>query len=216
MASGEKEMAEGRLILGKEALDLLRASGLSVLRTEEALDEAQAVEAARAVGYPVALKLSQAVHKTELGGVRVGLRYAEEVRGTFRQLRRLQPTGPLLLQEMGQGLEAFVGVLTDPSFGPVLAFGLGGIFVEVLEDLSFRLIPIGREDAREMIEELRAYPALSGARGRRVDLEALEGLLLGVSDLVKARPQLLEMDLNPVFLSEDGYRICDARIIQAP
>jgi len=195
-------MAEGRLILGKEALDLLRASGLLVLRTEEALDEAQAVEAARAVGYPVALKLSQAVHKTELGGVRLGLRYAEEVRDAFRQLRRLQPTGPLLVQEMDQGLEAFVGVLTDPSFGPVLAFGLGGIFVEVLEDLTFRLIPIGRD--------------LSGARGRGVDLEALEGLLLGVSDLVKARPQLLEMDLNPVFLSEDGYRICDARIIQAP
>ena len=77
-------------------------------------------------------------------------------------------------------------------------------------------ISVSVEDAREMIEELRAYPALSGARGRGVDLEALEGLLLGVSDLVKARPQLLEMDLNPVFLSEDGYRICDARIIQAP
>lgn len=204
------------MILGKEALELLRTSGLSVLRTEEASDEAQAVEAAQAVGYPVALKISQAVHKTELGGVRVGLQYAEEVREAFRQLRRLQPNGPLLVQQMGQGVEAFVGVLRDPSFGPVLAFGLGGIFVEVLEDLSFRLIPIRREDARGMIEELKAYPVLSGARGQGVDLEKVEELLLGLSELVDKSPHLLEMDLNPVFLSPDGYRICDAKITQDP
>lgn len=180
------------------------------------MDEVQAVEAAQALGYPVALKISQAVHKTELGGVKVDLRNAEEVREAFRQLRKLQPTGPLLLQEMGQGFEAFVGALRDRCFGPVLAFGLGGIFVEVFGDVSFRLIPIEKEEAREMIEELRAYRVLSGARGRKVDLEALEGLLLGVSNLVATRPQLLEMDLNPVFLSKDGYRICDARILMAP
>ena len=97
-----------------------------------------------------------------------------------------------------------------------MAFGLGGIFVEVLEDLSFRLIPIRREDARGMIEELKAYPVLSGARGQGVDLEEVEGLLLGVSELVDKSPHLLEMDLNPVFLSADGYRICDAKITQAP
>ncbi len=213
MALGEDQKVAGQKITGgKEALELMRRAGLRVLRTEEAEDENRAVALAGEMGYPVALKIAGAEHKTELGGVKVPLKDAEEVREAFRELREIQPAGPLLVQEVGQGFEAFVGAIRDPLFGPVVAFGLGGIFVEVLGNVSFRLLPIERRDIEEMLTELRAGFLLHGARGYRVKFSVVEELLIGVSSFVLQTPWIGELDLNPVFLSEDGYRICDARI----
>lgn len=201
-----------RVIGGKEALDLLREAGFEVLRTEEALDEEGAVLIAEGMGYPVALKVSGPEHKTALGGVEVPVGGPQQLKEAFRRLRLLQPQGPLLVQEMGRGLEAFCGALRDPLFGPVVAFGLGGVFVEVLEDVVFRLLPLGPEDVEQMISDLKGARLFRGEGPLRMAPWASKELLLRVSSFVEENPWVEGMDLNPVFLSEDGFRLCDARI----
>jgi len=214
-------MMEARLLLGLDALSFLEGKGFSILRTEFARDADEAVQAAWRLGFPVTLKVSSpdVLHKTELGGVKAKLRGEEEVREGFREIaeafRARRPEGRfegVLVQEQGDGVEVIVGTLLDGQFGPVLMFGLGGIFAEVLEDVTFRIIPIERKDARQMIRELKGYPLLAGARGIQVDLERLEDFLLKVSRLIEDNPQILEMDLNPVFLSRGEPLICDARM----
>jgi acyl-CoA synthetase (NDP forming) len=118
----------------------------------------------------------------------------------------------VVVQDMGKGTEVIIGAIHDAQFGPVLMFGLGGIFVEVLADVSFRVIPIEKKDAREMIREIRGFPILSGARGDQADLEAVETLLVEVSSIMNNSPEITEIDLNPVFVNAQGCAICDARI----
>jgi acyl-CoA synthetase (NDP forming) len=115
-----------------------------------------------------------------------------------------------MVQRMGAGLELIVGSLKDPQFGPVLLFGLGGIFAEAMKDVSFRLIPLEPRDAREMIGELRGSQVLTNPRGERIDLAAIEQFLLQVSRLIVEHEEVREMDLNPVFVSSRGIEICDA------
>lgn len=212
-----------RLILGIEALRFLEREGLGVLKSNLAQDEEEAVIAAKEIGFPVALKLlsSDIIHKTEVEGVRVDLRNEREVRKAYRGLietfHSSHPEGELegvMIQEMGEGTEVIAGALVDPQFGPVIMFGLGGIFVEALRDVSFRIIPIEQKDARDMIREIKGFPILEGIRGkdRGVDLRSLENLLLNISDLIERHPAIVEMDINPAFASPKGYAICDARI----
>ena len=212
-----------KLILGVEALRFLEREGLEVLKSSLAQDEEEAVIAAKEIGFPVALKLlsPEVIHKTEAGGVRVDLRNESEVREACRRLIRtfhaVHPEGELeglMIQEMGEGTEVIVGTLIDPQFGPAIMFGLGGIFVEALRDVSFRIIPIERKDAQDMIREIKGFPILRGIRGedRGVDLRCLEELLLNISSLIERHPAILEMDINPAFVSPEGYAICDARI----
>ena len=209
------------MLLGLEALRFLEGKGFEVLKTELAKGAEEAAQVARGMGFPVTLKVSSpdAIHKSDIGGVKVNLKSEEEVRRGFNEIleafRTQNPGGRIegaLVQEQGDGVEVIIGAITDRQFGPVLMFGLGGIFAEVMRDVTFRIIPIGRGDAQEMIREIRGYPILSGARGTKVNLSALEGLLLKVSRLIEDDPQIVEMDLNPVFLSEAPPRICDARI----
>ncbi len=214
-------MTETRLLLGIDALSFLKRKGFSILKTEFAKDADEAVQTARRIGFPVTLKVSSpdALHKSELGGVKVKLKGEKEVKEGFNEIfeafRAQKPNGRfegMLVQEQGDGVEAIVGALLDEQFGPVIMFGLGGIFVEVFEDITFRTIPIERKDARQMIRELKGYPLIAGARGLEVDLEKLENFLLKVSRFVEDNPQILEMDLNPVFLSRKEPTICDVRI----
>lgn len=210
-----------RLLLGVEALASLEKGGFPVLKNVLARDEDGAARAAAAMGYPVALKISSpdVIHKTETKGIRVHLRDGNEVRQAFREMvaafkenfpdKRLEGA---LVQEMGRGFEMIVGVLMDQQFGPVLMFGLGGIFVEALRDVSFRYIPIEPGDAKEMIEELQGYRALKNPRNETVSLKGVENFLVQVSEFMKDHPGIEEMDLNPVFASSAGITICDARI----
>jgi acyl-CoA synthetase (NDP forming) len=154
--------------------------------------------------------------------VKVGIESADEVRAAFAEItesaRKAQASATIAgvaVQKMApQGTEVIVGMSKDPQFGPVLMFGLGGVLVEVLKDVSFRIVPIERRDAREMIEEIKAFPVLQGVRGGEpADLGALEDLLLKLSEFVEANPQVAELDLNPVFAYKDGALAVDARIV---
>jgi acyl-CoA synthetase (NDP forming) len=118
-----------------------------------------------------------------------------------------------MVQEQGGGVEVIVGMVIDEQFGPVLMFGLGGIFVEAMKDVSFRLIPMEACDAKDMMEELKGYQVLESPRSGSVDLPAVQRLLLGISEFITRHPEIREMDLNPVFVSSHGARICDARIM---
>jgi hypothetical protein len=209
------------LLLGVEALGFLEKEGLPILKSLLARNEDEAANLASEIGFPVTLKLSSpdVIHKTETGGIRVSLRDEAEVRQAFREIihtftsenpdKRLDG---VIVQRQGSGLEVIVGTLKDVQFGPVLMFGLGGIFVEAMKDVSFRPIPVEHFDARDMMEALKGYRALRSPRRGCYDLAVLEGLLVRVSALVEYHPEIQEMDLNPVFVSSDGVRICDARI----
>lgn len=187
------------------------------------VDEATAL--ARQAGYPVAIKLAshQIVHKTEIGGVQLNLKDEQSVRKAFDSIRtKLAETNQLdamegvLVQPMVTGgVEVMIGVTEDPLFGPLIAFGLGGIHVEILGDVQFRITPLTDRDATEMIRGIKGYRLLTGYRGHPpADLEALEETLLRVSRLVEEVPEIRELDLNPIFslTPGQGCRIVDARI----
>jgi succinyl-CoA synthetase beta subunit len=210
-----------KLLLGMEAFEFLEGEGLPVLKTLPARDETEAAQVASKIGFPVALKISSAdvIHKTETGGIRVDLRGESEVRNAFTEIARtFVATNPgkrmdgVIVQRQGNGLELIVGTLKDQQFGPVLMCGLGGVFVEAMKDVSFRLIPLGSNDAKEMLEDLQGYGVLTSTRRERIDLSAVEHFLLQISRFVEKHPEIEEMDLNPVFVSSLGVEACDARI----
>jgi acetyl coenzyme A synthetase (ADP forming)-like protein len=209
----------------REVETVLRAYGLPVAR-QRIVDSPQAAGAAAAdLAGPVALKAvaPQVVHKTDLGGVRLNLVGAEAVREAAAEVQQaLQRAGyrveGFVVQEMvPDGVEMIVGVVHDPHFGPVVACGAGGVMVELLRDVSVRLTPLGREDARSMIEELKTAPLLRGFRGRPpVDVAALEDAIVRVAALAEDLPQVVELDCNPIIVHPGGAAVVDARIRVAP
>ncbi|KUK44100.1 MAG: acetate--CoA ligase family protein [Methanothrix sp.] len=206
-------------LMEHECKALLESLGISTTGAEVARSEDEAVRLAESIGYPVVLKVvsPEVVHKSDAGGVRLGLMGPDEVRRARLEMveafRDKEVVG-IAVQEMAPpGTEAIVGVARDPTFGPILMFGLGGIFVEILQDVSLKSIPITETDADEMIAGIKGHALLGGYRGRSADIPALRDLLMKISDLVMKYPEIAEMDLNPVFLYPDGYRVVDARII---
>jgi len=206
-------------LMEHESKAILEELGISTTGTVVARTEEEAVEIFKSLASPVALKVlsPDVVHKSDAGGVKLHLNEENDVRRAYRDIVSSfqgKPVEGISVQKMAPtGIEAIVGVANDPTFGPVLMFGLGGVFVEVLKDVSFRSIPITRSDAQEMIEEIRGYSLLKGSRGHSADIEALKDLLMRISDFVNLEPRIWEMDLNPVFLYPDGYMVVDARII---
>jgi acetate---CoA ligase (ADP-forming) len=205
-------------LMEHECKEILEAMGIETTGHLVAGSEDKAAEMADRLGYPIVLKIvsPDVVHKSDSGGVRLNLRRSEEVRKAYREIisgHPLQHVIGVAVQRMAApGLEAIIGVTCDPNFGPVLMFGLGGIFVEVLKDVTFRILPVTERDVEEMIREIKGYPLLAGHRGKAIDLEGLKGLLLKISALVTAFPEIRELDLNPVFLYETGNIVVDARI----
>ncbi|MEW5982177.1 MAG: acetate--CoA ligase family protein [Acidobacteriota bacterium] len=205
-----------------EALRVIGAAGIPVASWIELTDPNEAVAAAERVGCPVALKVSSAsvVHKSEVGGVRLGLASASDVQGAahemLRSARAHDARASLIVQRMaGPGHEVIVGVSTDAKYGPLLMFGLGGLFVEVLKDVTFKVHPISDIDAAEMVRALRAFPILDGARGgHRAHLPALEDVLLRVNHLLAEFPEIHDLDINPFVAatSAAGSTAVDARI----
>jgi acetyltransferase len=221
----ESALAEGRsVLLEHEAKRLLGLHGAPVSddRLAGSPDEAAAVAAQ--IGGPVALKICSPdiLHKSDAGGVRLGLEGEAEVRRAFDEIvaaaGRHRPGADIrgcIVSPMARpGTEVIIGTKIDPQFGPVILFGIGGILVEVLEDVVFRVLPISRSAARKMLSELRSAPILNGVRGQPpADHEALVELLLAASRLVVSYPRIREMDLNPVIARRDGLTVVDARII---
>jgi acyl-CoA synthetase (NDP forming) len=223
----ERARGQGRSVLTEvESKQILHDAGIPVALAEVAATSQDTVAAAARLGYPVVLKIvsPDIAHKSDAGGVKVGLSSAAEVEAAFDEImasvKKNEPDARiegLAVQKMAApGTEVIVGMSKDPQFGPVMMFGLGGIFVEVLKDVAFRIVPLEARDASEMVREIKGFPVLEGVRGQApADLAALEALILKVSEFVEAHPEIDELDLNPVFAYNDGVIAVDARIVVA-
>ena len=216
---------EGRkALLEPEAKAICMDYGIPVTKFKVALNENEAAKYADEIGYPVVLKIvsPDIIHKSDAGGVMVNLKNPAEIADAYKKIlenvKKYKPDAKIagiLVQEMApQSTEVIVGAIKDPQFGQTVMFGLGGIFVEILKDVSFRIAPITADDARDMITELKAYPLLKGYRNTPpADIDALISILSATSRLVMDNPEIKELDLNPVMAYQKGAKTVDARII---
>lgn len=221
----EAARKEGRTLLNEvEAKQILKEAGLSVVETRLAANKAEAQRIARELGFPVVMKIlsPDIAHKSDVGGVKLGLKNEAEVAAAHDEMlaavQRAAPNARIAgvsIQPMArQGTEVIIGMTKDAAFGPVLMFGLGGIFVEVLKDVAFRVVPLTQRDARQMVREIKGYPVLQGVRGQAgADVTKLEEAVLKLSAFVDAHPEIKELDMNPVFAYRDGLAAVDARIV---
>ncbi|MBF8266470.1 MAG: acetyl-CoA synthetase [Dehalococcoidia bacterium] len=210
-----------------EAKALLKEAGIDTVETKLAVSQSQALAIAQEMGLPVALKISSPdiIHKSDTGGVKLGLNSKKAVATAYRDImaavKQKEPKAHIdgvTVQKMARpGIEVIMGMAKDPQFGPFLMFGLGGVWVEVLKDVSFRIVPITRRDAREMIKEIKGYPLLEGYRGSEpANVPLLEDMLLKLSYFVEHNPEIKELDINPIFAYKNGAVAVDARIILEP
>jgi acetyl coenzyme A synthetase (ADP forming)-like protein len=212
-----------------KAKKILDAYGFNVLPGRLVTSADEAVELSRRIGYPVAIKIvsPDIIHKSDMGGVKLNLASPQQVRDGFdlmmMRIRQQVPNARIegiYMEKMGEpGLEVILGMTRDPQFGPMLMFGLGGIFVEVMKDVTFHLAPITHDEAVQMLKSTRSYGMLEGRRGRKaVDIDAIAGGLQRVSQLTTDFPQILELDINPLIVGEAGTEpvVADARITLAP
>ncbi len=197
-----------------ERRELSRAYGIPVVPGGLAKSASEAVAIASKVGYPVVLKMSVPglTHKTDVGGVVLDVRDAKAVRATFAKLMRKDADGVNVQKMLRKGREVVIGFTSDPTYGPILMFGLGGIYVEVLKDVSFALCPVSDVRAREMIREIRGYPILAGVRGEAaIDEDALVEVIQRISQLAVERPEIVELEINPLLAFPDGVSAVDMR-----
>jgi len=205
-------------LMEHESKEILEGTGIATTGYLVARSEDEALSICDKIGFPVVMKIvsPDVVHKTDAGGVKLNVMNADDVRKAYRDILetfKYQHVEGVAVQRMAKaGIEAIIGVTRDPGFGPLIMFGLGGVFVEVLRDVSFRILPITEKDAAQMIEEIRGSGILKGYRGQAVDLDSLQQLLLKISRLVVENPEISELDLNPLFLYPDGYITVDARM----
>ncbi|MBP6931845.1 MAG: acetate--CoA ligase family protein [Candidatus Methanofastidiosum sp.] len=216
--------SEGRVsLMEHEAKKIMKAYGINVPKEGIATSEEEVLKVARWVEYPVVLKIASPdiQHKTDAGAVILNLSKAEDILEGYRRVvensKKYNPNadirGVIVQHMMPKQREVIIGVFKDNQFGHILMFGLGGIFVEVLKDVSFRIVPIEREDAYEMISEIRSHQMLCGVRGEKPsDIDALVDIMLKVSKFVSDFPEVKELDLNPVFVCEKGAVAVDALI----
>ena len=218
----------GASLTEHEGKELLSLYGIPVTKEEVATSEKDAVGIAEEIGYPVVMKIDSPdiLHKTEAGGLKLGIASADEVRASFseimenaRKYKSEAKVNGVLVQEMvREGTEVIVGVKNDPQFGPTILFGLGGVFVEILKDVSVRVAPITRQDAFEMIKEIKGFNILAGARGRaKADIEAIADVLFRVSRMtLDLEDSIAELDINPLIVLPEGKgtRAADALVIK--
>jgi acetyltransferase len=224
----EQVRSENRLTIGDaESRAVLQAYRLRIPKSEIAETPEKAAQIAGQIGFPVVLKIASPdiLHKTDIGGVKVGLQNASDVRDAFELMvyraQRYVPEARIwgcLVQEMAPpgGLEVLVGMNRDPQFGPLVTFGLGGIYVEILKDVTFRIAPFSRLDAEDMLAEIRAHALLDGVRGQPpADKAAIVDTLLRICQLVQDFPEITEMDINPlmVYPQGEGAMALDMRLV---
>ena len=207
-----------------DAKKLLAQAGIPITREELAKSPEEAIELAKQIGYPVVLKIQSRdiLHKTESGGIALNLNGDEEVREAYHTIMErtmayrsdAEIQGVLVQEMLSGGVEVIIGIASDPVFGPVVMTGLGGILVEALQDVSFRVAPFNEDDAIEMLKDLKGYRVLQGLRGKPpVDLEILKDVILKVSRLVVEHPEIRELDINPLVVFPTGAKVVDALII---
>lgn len=218
---------ENRSLLEPEAMMLLKEYSISVPEFMVVNTTEEAIAAAKKIGYPVVMKIisPDIIHKTDAGCVMLNLKCDEEVSKAFTHIvdnarsfkNNSRLCGVIIYPCLPKGMEIIVGMLDDAQFGKTIMFGLGGIFVEVLKDVTFRIVPLERWDAEEMIGEVKGYKMLNGIREEKPrDIEATVDMIMGVSRLCIDYPEIDEIDLNPVFVYEKGVMVADARILLKP
>lgn len=220
----QKAKKEKRSLLETEAKELLKEYGIPVPDFKLIKSEEEISGLAKEMNFPIAMKIvsSDIIHKTDAGGVKLNIKDEMEARLAYQEIiskakkynKNAKISGAIVDSMIPEGTEIIIGMMKDPHFGPVIMFGLGGIFVEVLKDISFRVLPIEARDAEEMISEIKGYKILKGIRGEAPkDIQAIKDLLLKISQLTLENPEISEIDLNPVFLFGKGLQVVDARMI---
>ena len=217
----KKKIDAGQNVLTEfESKELFQEIGIPVPAQKLTVSKEETISAAEQIGFPVVLKLmaEDVVHKSDTGAVKLNIKNKEEIEQAYDELMKIEAKSEkkISVQKMADEpiTELIIGMTTDPQFGPALMFGIGGILVELLEDVSFRIAPITEFDAKEMIREIKGFPILDGYRGKpKADINAIVDTLMKISDLVTKNEEIHEMDLNPVFIYEKGIICVDARII---
>ena len=192
-----------------EAEDFLEKKGFNVARRGIAKNYNEALRISSKLGFPVALKVTNAIHKTKINGVRISNK--DNLEENFKQLRKKSPK--ILVQEYVDGLEIITGLKKDSTFGHVVAFGLGGIYTEIIRDVSFRICPVELKDVKEMMQEIKGYSLLKGYKDKKFNIKAIENIILKLSKLAENNPNIEELDINPLIVNNKEAKIVDARII---
>jgi acyl-CoA synthetase (NDP forming) len=220
----EKAKKEKRPLLETEAKELLREYGIPVPDFKLIKSEDEIVGLAKEINFPLVMKIvsPDILHKTDAGGVKVGIKDEKEAKAAYQDIiykvkkykKEAKISGVIAYSMIPQETEIIIGMMKDPCFGPTIMFGLGGIFVEILKDISFRILPLEERDAEEMISEIKGYQILKGIRGETPkDVKSIRDVLMKISQLVMENPEIKEIDLNPVFVFEKALQVVDARII---
>ena len=220
----EKAKKEKRPLLETEAKELLREYGIPVPDFKLIKSDDEIAGLAKEINFPIVMKIvsPDIIHKSDAGGVKLDIKDEKEAKLAYQEIifnikkynKEARIEGVIVYPLIPKEIEVIVGMIKDPHFGPVAMFGLGGIFVEVLKDISFRIIPLEERDTRQMITEIKGYEILKGIRGNPPrDIQAIEGVLMKISKLTMENPEINEIDLNPIFVFEKGLQVVDARMI---
>ena len=220
----EKARSENRNLLEHECLALLEEYGIAVPRHALVKTAEEALRAAEAIGYPVVLKIvsTDILHKSDVGGVKVGLADADMLRAGFEEILanvaknapEAKIEGILLAESLPKGIECIIGMTRDPQLGTALLFGLGGILVEIIEDVSLCLLPVSKAEAENMVHSIKGYKLLAGYRGSEpCDINAIADMIMKVGRLVEENPEIAELDINPLFAAPQGATPVDVRIL---
>ena len=220
-----KAIKENRFLLNEvESKSLIKSFNIPVVKTELAKNVTEAKRIAKKMSFPLVMKIvsNDISHKSDVGGVILGINNLKEVESNYNSMlskikkinSKANITGVSLQPMIEGGVELIAGVTTDKQFGPVLMFGLGGVFIEFMKDVSFKLIPLRKKDAKKMIGEIKSKEILNGARGfPKINILNLEKILLDLSKFVEANPEIEEVDLNPIIANENKIIAVDARIV---
>jgi acyl-CoA synthetase (NDP forming) len=218
-------LKENRYLLNEvESKSIIKSFDIPVVNTKLAQNVSQAKSIASKLSFPLAMKIvsNDITHKSDVGGVQLGISNMKEVETTYKEMiKRVKKVnnkaviiGISMQPMIEDGIELVAGITTDKQFGPVLMFGLGGVFIEFMKDVSFKLLPLRKRDAKNIINEIQSKQLLMGARGLpKVDLDKLQKILLNLSKFVEMNPEVEEIDLNPIIANEKKIIAVDARII---
>ena len=199
----------------KEAEDFLEDAGFDIAKRFICKTSKETINASINLNYPVAIKVisKKVLHKTDVGGVVLDVKSEQEVKKAFNKLKKIKGFEGVMVQKYTEGAYILLGIKKDPTFGHVVAVGAGGIYTETFKDVSFRVCPITNSDAEEMIKELKYYEIIQGKRGKKYNIQPVIENLVALSRLAQTNPEINELDINPMILSEKKARIVDARIV---
>lgn len=207
------DQAQDGFLSADTVFQLLEAAGINTVKQAAIKTEDEVIEAAKQFGFPLVMKVSGPLHKSDLGGVALGINSLDDVKKTFHNLMQIEGADGVILQQQLSGTEIYVGAKAEEKFGHQILVGLGGIFVEVFKDISSGLAPIGKVEAQVMLQRLKSYPIIKGTRGKEgVNENLIIQTLAKISALVAAAPEISEMDLNPLLGNSKQLVAVDARI----